>query len=103
VIEDNVFLAPGVTIANDIHPGCEFSMKCLKGPVIKKGAKIGVNATILPYVTIGENSLIGSGAVVTKDVPAGAVVYGNPARKKNGVYSLKCVKGFTDKPYKKEK
>ena len=103
VLEDNVFLAPGVTLANDIHPGCSLSMKCLKGPVIKKGVKIGVNAMILPYVTIGENSLIGSGAVVTKNVPAGSVVYGNPARRKKSVYALKCTTGLTDKPYKKDK
>ncbi len=102
VLEDDVFLAPGVTFANDVHPGCEHSMKCLKGPVIKKGAKIGVNATILPFVTVGENALIGSGAVVTKDVPAGSVVYGNPARVRNNVYKLKCVTGLTDKPYRKD-
>ena len=99
VIEDDVFIAPGVTIANDIHPGCKFSKKCMRGPVIKKGAKIGVNATILPFVTIGENSLIGSGAVVAKDVPKNSVVYGNPARVAKGIGELKCVTGLTDKPY----
>lgn len=103
VIEDDVFMAPGVTIANDLHPGCDHSMQCLKGPVIKKGVKIGVNATILPNLTIGENSLVGSGAVVTKDVPPNSVVYGNPAARKNDVYELKCVTGLTDKPYRKGK
>jgi acetyltransferase-like isoleucine patch superfamily enzyme len=102
-IEDDVFMAPGVTIANDVHPGCDYSMKCLKGPHIKKGVKIGINATILPDVTIGEYSLIGSGAVVTKDVPPYSVVYGNPAARKNDTRKLKCVSGLTDKPYKKGK
>ena len=52
----------------------------LAGPVIRKGAKIGANATILPGVVVGENALVGAGAVVVRDVPAGAVVVGNPAR-----------------------
>jgi len=52
----------------------------LEGPVIRKGAKIGANSTILPGVVIGEDALIGAGSVVVRDVPAGAVVVGNPAR-----------------------
>jgi len=99
-LEDDVFLAPGVTLANDVHPGCDFSRKCMKGPVIKKGAKIGVNATILPFVTIGENSLVGSGAVVAKNVPPNSVVYGNPAKWKKSIKALRCVSGLTDKPYR---
>jgi acetyltransferase-like isoleucine patch superfamily enzyme len=77
VIEDDVFLAPGVMIANDRHPICK---DCMKGPTIKRGARVGINATLLPEIVVGEEALIGAGAVVTKDVPAGAVVVGNPAR-----------------------
>lgn len=77
-IEDDVFLAPGVTIANDRYP----PSKNLIGPTIKKGARVGINATILPGVTIGEKALIGAGAVVTKDIPPRAVAYGNPAEVK---------------------
>jgi acetyltransferase-like isoleucine patch superfamily enzyme len=77
IIEDDVFLAPGVTIANDRHPICR---DCMKGPTIKRGARVGINATLLPEVVIGEGALVGAGAVVTRDVPAGSVVVGNPAR-----------------------
>jgi acetyltransferase-like isoleucine patch superfamily enzyme len=52
----------------------------LAGPVIKRGAKIGANSTLLPGVVIGENALVGAGSVVVDDVPPGAVVVGNPAR-----------------------
>src|SRR4029078_7040140 len=76
-IEDDVFLAPGVTIANDPHPICS---KCMQGPTIRRGARIGVNVTLLPLITIGENALVGAGSVVTADVPAGMLVASNPAR-----------------------
>jgi acetyltransferase-like isoleucine patch superfamily enzyme len=89
VIADDAFLAPGVAIANDPHPLCE---KCTQeqAPIIKRGARIGVNATILPGVVIGEYALIGAGSVITKDVPAKAVVYGNPARVAKNVDDLEC-------------
>ena len=87
VLEDDVFLAPGVTIANDPHPLCT---KCMQGPTIRAGARIGVNATILPHLVIGENSLVGAGAVVTRDVPPRAVVAGNPARWVSDVDDLEC-------------
>ena len=89
VIEDDVFLAPGVSIANDPHPLCA-ECTATGGPVIKRGARIGVNVTILPGVTIGEHALVGAGSVVSKDVPAGAVVYGNPARVHKHVDELTC-------------
>lgn len=76
VLEDDVFIAPGTTFANDRYPVCSF----LEGPKVKKGARIGVNVTLLPGVVVGEGSLVGAGAVVTKDVPKGKVVVGNPAR-----------------------
>jgi len=100
MIEDNVFLAPGVIIANDPHPGCKYSKKCMRGPTIKRGAQIGCNVTILPFVTIGKNSLIGAGSVVTKDIPENSVAYGNPAKVKKKISQLRCPLGITDRPYK---
>jgi acetyltransferase-like isoleucine patch superfamily enzyme len=78
-IEDDVFLAPGVSIANDLYPGQEASARVMSGPSIGRGAQIGVNVTILPFVRIGAGCLIGAGAVVVFDIPEGCVAFGNPA------------------------
>jgi acetyltransferase-like isoleucine patch superfamily enzyme len=86
-IEDEVFLAPGVATANDPHPICT---KCMKGPTLKRRCRIGVNATILSHLTIGEGALVGAGSVVTRDVPPGAVVFGNPAKIRKHVDELTC-------------
>jgi acetyltransferase-like isoleucine patch superfamily enzyme len=80
VIEDDVFIAPGVMIANEKYPTGVFNSERIKGPIIKQGAKIGIGAIIMPGVVIGENSLIGAGSLVTKDIPSGTVAYGVPAR-----------------------
>jgi len=95
-LEDNVFLAPGVQIANDPHPICGL---CMRGPTIKRGARIGVNVTILPHVTIGEGALIGAGSVVTCDIPASTVAYGNPARPTRSVEDLPCPFDQVEHPY----
>lgn len=87
VIEDDVFLAPGVTVANDLHPVCA---KCMHGPVIPAGARIGINATLLPHIEIGENAFVAAGSVVTKGLPARAVVAGCPARILGNVDEMKC-------------
>jgi acetyltransferase-like isoleucine patch superfamily enzyme len=95
-LEDDVFLAPGVMIANDPHPLCGL---CMRGPTIKRGARIGVNATILSHITIGEYALIGAGSVVTHDIPARSVAYGNPARPVKLVDELTCPFALVDQPY----
>jgi acetyltransferase-like isoleucine patch superfamily enzyme len=76
---DGAFLAPGVTIANDLYPGQEESAEVMSGPWIGPGAQLGVNVTVLPYVRIGAGTIVGSGAVVTRDLPDNVVAYGNPA------------------------
>ncbi|OGR50721.1 MAG: hypothetical protein A3I11_02145 [Elusimicrobia bacterium RIFCSPLOWO2_02_FULL_39_32] len=90
IIEDNVFIAPGVIIANDLHPGSPNAFACMKGPTIKQGALIGGNVTLLPHITIGEYSLIGAGSVVTKDIPAYSLAYGNPARVIKKITDIRC-------------
>ena len=89
-LEDDVFLAPGVIIANDLHPGAPDVVDCMKGPTLKKGVQVGCNVTILPHVTIGEHSLIGAGSVVSKDIPPYTIAYGNPARPAKKITDLKC-------------
>ena len=66
VLEDDAFIGPGCTFANDMYPGCPSSYRDMSGPVIERGATVGVNVTVLPAVRIGAFSLIGSGSVVTK-------------------------------------
>lgn len=87
-IRRGAFLAPGVTLANDLYPGQDESARVMAGPVIGEDAQLGVNVTVLPYVRIGAGCLVGGGSVVTRDVPDGSVVYGSPAVVKGRVEDL---------------
>lgn len=78
-IENNVFIGPNVTFANDKYPRSKRYPERFLQTIIKRGASIGANATLLPGVTVGENAMIGAGSVVTKDVPSGELWIGNPA------------------------
>jgi acetyltransferase-like isoleucine patch superfamily enzyme len=78
-IEHDAFLAPGVTLANDLFPGSKESARLMSGPSIGAGAQIGMSVTVLPYVRIGCGAIIGAGSVVTKDIPDGKIAYGVPA------------------------
>jgi len=80
VLEEGCWIGPSVVFTNAKYPLAPGVKDSLAGPVIKRGAKIGANSTILPGVIVGENALVGAGSVVAKDVPDGAVVVGNPAR-----------------------
>jgi acetyltransferase-like isoleucine patch superfamily enzyme len=86
-IEDNVFIGHGVVFVNDTYPRATASGRLqteedwkVELTVVKKGASIGSGATILSNINIGENAIVGAGSVVTKDVPANAIVAGNPAK-----------------------
>lgn len=86
-IEDNVFIGHGVTFTNDTYPRATTNGQLqteadwkVERTIIRKGASIGSGATVLPNVCVGENAVVGAGSVVTKDVPANAIVAGNPAR-----------------------
>ncbi|MEI9912647.1 MAG: acyltransferase [Bacteroidota bacterium] len=79
-IEDDVFIGPNVTFVNDKYPKSKQYPESFQKTVVKKGASIGANATILGGLIIGENAMIGAGSVVTKDVPANTLWAGNPAR-----------------------
>jgi len=79
-IEDDVFLGPNVTFTNDRYPRSRQHLDRYPETVVKRGASVGANATILPGLVIGPSAMVGAGAVVTRDVPANAVVVGNPAR-----------------------
>lgn len=78
-IEDNVFIGPNVTFTNDKFPRSKQYPDQFLITKIEKGASLGANSTILPGITVGQNSMIGAGAVVTHSVPANAIVIGNPA------------------------
>jgi UDP-2-acetamido-3-amino-2,3-dideoxy-glucuronate N-acetyltransferase len=80
VIGDDVFIGPNATFSNDLYPRSKQYPTKFSGVTIHNGASIGANATLLPGITIGEKAMVGAGAVVTKDVPARAVVVGNPAK-----------------------
>ncbi|WP_083251705.1 MULTISPECIES: acyltransferase [Pseudomonas] len=79
-IESNVFIGPNATFTNDPYPRSKEYPQEFSGITIKHHASIGANATLLPGITIGEYAMIGAGAVVTENVPAKAVVVGNPAK-----------------------
>jgi acetyltransferase-like isoleucine patch superfamily enzyme len=80
VLEDGCWIGPNVVLTNAKYPLSPGVKDSLVGPVVRRNAKIGANATLLPGVVIGEGALVGAGAVVVRDVPPGAVVVGNPAR-----------------------
>lgn len=79
-LEDDVFIGPNVTFTNDPFPRSKQYPDHFPRTVVKRGASIGANATILPGVTIGEGAMVGAGSVVTRDVPPRTLVVGNPAR-----------------------
>jgi len=89
-IEDECFIGPNATFTNDMYPRATNDDFLITDTLVKKGASIGANATIICGVVIGEYSMIGAGAVVTKDVPPFTLVVGNPAKEISKI----CFCGF---------
>jgi acetyltransferase-like isoleucine patch superfamily enzyme len=89
-LERGCWIGPNVVLTNAKYPQSPNVKSELRGPWICSGAKIGANATILPGLKVGRNALVGAGSVVTQNVPAGAVVAGNPAR---------IIKSISELPY----
>lgn len=79
-VEDDVFIGPNVTFTNDRFPRSKIYPAQFSGTIIRKGASIGANATVLPGLEIGTGAMIGAGAVITRSVPPNAIAVGNPAR-----------------------
>ena len=84
-LEDNVFIGPNVTFTNDLLPRSKQYPQSFEKTLVKKGASIGANSTIIAGNIVGENAMIGAGSVVTKDVPANTVWFGNPAKQKGTI------------------
>jgi acetyltransferase-like isoleucine patch superfamily enzyme len=82
VVEDDVFVGPGATTLNDATAGARSADEPLRGPVLRRGCRIGGAAVVLPGVEVGADAFVGAGAVVTRDVAAGALVVGVPARER---------------------
>ncbi len=102
-IEDWVFVGPNVVFTDHLHPmKCPHFDDCVGGVTVRAYARIGANATLLPGVVIGRHALVGAGAVVTRDVPDGAVVVGNPARIIGWVKDLQCRSGYFERVYEWE-
>lgn len=102
IIKKKAWLGPRVTILNVLHPPCPKFEECARSVIIEENVKIGGNVTILPRVKIGRNSLIGAGAVVTKDIPPDSVAFGNPARVVKKIKDLKCILGYYEHAYEWE-
>lgn len=99
-VEDDVFLGPHVVFTDDPHPMCPAYLDCVRGAKVRRRARVGGNATILPGVTIGEDALVGAGSVVRHDVAPRSVVAGNPAVElKDDITKLACFAGIYPHAY----
>jgi acetyltransferase-like isoleucine patch superfamily enzyme len=99
ILEDGCWIGPRVAFTNVLHPLCPEAKKCIRGPRIGKGAKIGAGAVVLPHVVVGDMAVVGAGSVVVEDVPPRVVVGGNPARTLKGIDALSCPWDYIERPY----
>jgi acetyltransferase-like isoleucine patch superfamily enzyme len=102
VLERGCWVGPNVAFTNARYPLSPGAKRNLEGPVIREGAKIGANSTLLPGIVVGEGALVGAGSVVVKDVPAGKVVAGNPAGEINDVAALSVYPTSSDESSSRE-
>jgi UDP-2-acetamido-3-amino-2,3-dideoxy-glucuronate N-acetyltransferase len=93
-LEDDVFVGPNATFTNDLYPRSKQYPEEFARTVVRRGASIGANATVLAGIVIGKNAMVGAGAVVTRDVPPNAIVVGNPARIQGYVASAQMQQTF---------
>lgn len=99
VLKKGCWVGPNVVFTNAFHPLCPDAKKCLKGATVEEGAKIGANSTIMPAVIIGKNAVVGAGSLVVKDVEAGTVAAGHPAKEIKKVKDIRCKCGRRERPY----
>ena len=97
-LEDDVFVGPNATFTNDPFPRSRQYPEKFARTVVRAGASIGANATLLPGIEIGQGAMVGAGAVVTRDVPPGVIVSGNPARIRHRVADRSGVDGAAAHP-----
>lgn len=102
-INDDVFVGPNVTFTNDKFPRSKKYPDRFLETIIETGASLGANSTILPGITVGAGAMVGAGAVVTKNVPPGSIVAGNPARITGYVGSQVIAEAYTDSKQNTEK
>jgi acetyltransferase-like isoleucine patch superfamily enzyme len=100
ILGKKVWIGPCVIFTNALHPLCPHLKKCIKGPAVREGAKIGAGSILLPRVEIGKGSLIGAGAVIVKDIPQNKVAVGSPGRVIKDISRLRCPFGYTKHPYR---
>lgn len=99
VLEEDAWIGPHVVFTNVLHPMCHGVAKCIKGPRICRGAKIGAASVILPHVVVGAMSVVGSGSVVVDDLPQRVVAAGNPAKIIRSIDEIKCPWEYVEHPY----
>jgi acetyltransferase-like isoleucine patch superfamily enzyme len=99
VLEEGAWIGPRVTITNHPFPECPEPEGCMVGVHIGRYARVGANVALLPGIHIGARALIAAGAVVTKDVPAGAVIVGHPGQQTKTIDDLVCPAHRNHKPY----
>lgn len=99
ILETESWIGPNVTLTNARFPASPTTKQHLEGPTIRRGAKVGAGATVLPGILIGEMALVAAGAVVTKDVPPRMLVAGNPARVLRSIDELVAPWDPLEKPY----